>query len=88
MKPEGHEYIHYRLARTQAAIEEADFDRNWIKNGRLPVEMGRFYRRLFDQRHKSDYDDLATFDREDVKAWLSETKTFVAQILTWIQEHT
>lgn len=38
------------------------FDQHWIVAGRLPKDMGRFYRRLFDSRQKSDYADLVTFD--------------------------
>lgn len=62
------------------------FDRHWIKTGRLPVEMGRFYRSLFDQRHKGDYDDLATFDPAAVEAWLAEAKKFVDMINTFITD--
>lgn len=39
------------------------FDQSWIATERLPKDMGRFYRRLFDSRQTGDYDDLASFGR-------------------------
>jgi uncharacterized protein (UPF0332 family) len=42
--------------------------------------MGRFYRHLFDARQKGDYADLATFDRVEVSAWVTETERFVEQV--------
>jgi hypothetical protein len=56
------------------------FDRHWIVPGRLPKDMGRFYRHLFDARQKGDYADLATFDRVEVSAWVTETERFVEQV--------
>jgi uncharacterized protein (UPF0332 family) len=64
------------------------FDRDWINTGRLPAEMGRFYRQLFSRRQKGDYDDLVTFDRENVDSWLQEAKLFVAQVSEWIKKNT
>lgn len=53
------------------------FDRHWIKDGRLPVEMARFYRRMFDERQRGDYGDVAAFGRGDIGEWLQEAHTFV-----------
>lgn len=56
------------------------FDQLWIATGRLPKDMGRFYRRLFDARQKGDYADFVTFDPTEVRSWLDEATTFVEQI--------
>lgn len=56
------------------------FDQLWIANGRLPRDMGRLYRRLFDARQKGDYDDLVTFDPADVRAWMDEAAAFVERV--------
>jgi len=61
------------------------FDRHWIKTGRLPLEQGRFYRLLFNQRHKGDYDDLAVFNEVDVQTWLGQAREFVDAISPLIQ---
>ncbi len=56
------------------------FDQLWIVTGRLPKDMGRFYRRLFDARQKGDYDDLVTFAPAEVRTWLDEAAVFVKRI--------
>ena len=53
------------------------FDRHWVAQGKIPKEMGRFYRRLYDRRQKSDYSDMAIFSSEDVKGWVEETRHFI-----------
>lgn len=40
------------------------FFQHWIKTGRLPKDMAEIYQDLFDNRQKSDYEDLAVFDCE------------------------
>jgi len=62
------------------------FDEHWIKPGRVEVQMGRFYRRLFDQRQKGDYDDLVAFAVEDVANWLKESDLFISRISEQIQK--
>lgn len=39
------------------------FDQHWVKNGRVSVENGRLYRRLFNQRQRGDYGDFVTFNK-------------------------
>jgi uncharacterized protein (UPF0332 family) len=56
------------------------FDQHWIKADRLPRDMGRLYRRLFDMRQKSDYMDLFKVDADEVRALLQETTKFVDTI--------
>ncbi len=56
------------------------FDQLWIAPGRLPRDLGRFYRHLFASRQRGDYADLVTFDAIEVGAWAGEAKVFVEQI--------
>jgi hypothetical protein len=56
------------------------FDRLWIGPERLPREMGRFYRHLFDVRQRGDYTDLVTFDPAEARAWRDEAAVFVERI--------
>ena len=53
------------------------FDREWVNKGDVPVESGRFYRRLFNSRQRSDYDDLVEFQEEEVTGWLEQAKEFI-----------
>jgi hypothetical protein len=56
------------------------FDANWVKNGRVSKDAGRFYRQLFDMRQKGDYADLTTFAPDDVREWQGSATRFVETI--------
>ncbi len=56
------------------------FNRHWIKTGRLPVEMSRFYRDLFNHRQEGDYGDFTEFAQDEVSAWLDEAQTFSERV--------
>lgn len=61
------------------------FDQHWIVPGRLPRDIGRFYRQLFDARQKGDYADLVTFDRAEVSIWIAEAGNFVEQVARLVE---
>jgi len=63
------------------------FGEHWIKTKRLPKEMGGFYRGMYDRRQKGDYADSVSFSREEVEAWLAETKFFAERIQNWLNEN-
>jgi uncharacterized protein (UPF0332 family) len=58
----------------------AFFDRGWVKPGRVPVEMGRFYRRVFRDRQKADYGGPVRFDAHEVRLWFGQASAFVAEL--------
>jgi len=60
------------------------FERHWILAGRLPNEMGQFYRELLDNRHDADY-RVADFEREQVETWLDEARRFVGALTSEAQ---
>ncbi len=62
------------------------FDQHWIAPGRLPKDMGRLYRRLFDSRQKGDYADLVTFDPAEARLWLEDAGAFVERIVRSVKE--
>jgi uncharacterized protein (UPF0332 family) len=55
-------------------------NKHFIKEGILPVDMGRFYSRIFDSRLESDYGDIAEPELADVKADLEKAQEFVSQV--------
>ena len=61
------------------------FDQYWVKTGRFPQEMGRFFHLLFKHRHRSDYGDHVTFDQQAVEAWFHEAAVFVAEVSKQIE---
>jgi uncharacterized protein (UPF0332 family) len=62
------------------------FDQHWIAPGRLPKEMGRLYRQLFDSRQKSDYADLVTSESLEIQAWVGDANVFVRRIAEAIEQ--
>ena len=61
------------------------FERHWIKTGRFPVQIGKFYRELFERRQEGDYRDTAKFERDEVEAWLGEARSFVELAADWLR---
>jgi len=62
------------------------FDRLWIKPKRLSSDMGVFYHKMFEYRQKGDYEDLFSFQPEDVEAWLSKATEFVDTVCKHLEE--
>lgn len=56
------------------------FNEHFVKTGKVDVEMGRFYARMFDFRQKSDYGDFVVFEKEKVKEWLAKAEQFLDTI--------
>jgi uncharacterized protein (UPF0332 family) len=69
-----------RHARVRALLHE-----RWVKPGRLPVDVGRHFDRLFDSRQRGDYADLTRFDAEEVADWLRQTTDFVDRVELLLQ---
>ena len=56
------------------------FDQHWVNTGRVPAELGRLYRELFQRRQRSDYGDLARFESAEVERLNEEAVEFVKAI--------
>lgn len=56
------------------------FNLHYVKNGKIPIELGRLYSDLFDSRQKGDYGDMYDFDRETVESFLVPVKEFIDTI--------
>ncbi len=56
------------------------FNRHFIKEGILPIEMGKFYSRVFDHRLESDYGEIAELEAEDIEADLVKAEEFITRI--------
>lgn len=62
------------------------FFRHWIKTHRLSKDTGAVYQSLFDARQEGDYTDMLTFEKPDVEAWFEETKGFLEDITTQVEQ--
>ena len=51
-----------------------------VKTGRLELQWGRFYDRIFENRQRGDYQELVVFDREQVAGIIENAAGFVARM--------
>ena len=63
---------------------KAYLNRELIKTGILPMELGRLYNKVFEYRQKFDYVDFAEPDREMVVSYLGDAGRFVAAVDDYI----
>ncbi len=56
------------------------FNRHFIKEGIIPVDLGKFYSRAFDNRLESDYGEIVELDRDRVKADLEKAEEFLTRV--------
>ena len=74
------------LSSSRHAGVMALFNRHFIKQGVLPVDMGRFYSRAFDHRLTSDYGDIVELEEPEVKADLARAEEFIAEIRSKLKQ--
>jgi uncharacterized protein (UPF0332 family) len=56
------------------------FNREYIKTGKLPKEIGRFYNKAFEYRQKYDYVDFTAPEASMVADYIESAVEFVLQI--------
>ena len=66
-------------AATHAGVRSL-FNEHFVRSGRVPGEMARFFNGLLDERQHGDYADLAEFDETEVRPWVADARRFVAFI--------
>jgi uncharacterized protein (UPF0332 family) len=64
----------------------AALHRSLVKTGRLEARWGRFYDRLFENRQRGDYQELVTFEAEQVAEIVSQARGFVAEMRRFLSE--
>ena len=52
-------------------------NRHFVKEGVVPVSMGKFYSRMFDNRLESDYGDIVELNGDDIRADLKTAEEFI-----------
>lgn len=65
---------------------KAFFNRELIKTGILPLELGRLYNKAFEYRQKFDYVDFSEPDTEMVVSYLEGARKFIAVIEEYIRK--
>jgi len=56
------------------------FNEHFIKTGKVSVELGRFFSRMYDFRQKGDYADFVQFEKERMKEWLVTAEHFINEL--------
>jgi uncharacterized protein len=62
------------------------FNREFIKPGKLPKEIGRFYNKAFEYKQKFDYVDFVSPDQAMVDEYLETAKKVVSQITLYLKK--
>jgi uncharacterized protein (UPF0332 family) len=62
------------------------FDREWVNSGKVPREVGRFYRKLFNSRQQGDYGDLVQFQATQVGTWFAQATHLVDLLARQVED--
>ena len=62
------------------------FNREFIKSGKLPKEIGRFYNKAFEYRQKFDYVDFVSPDQPMVAEYVETARNVVSQIKLYLRK--
>ena len=56
------------------------FNKEFVKTGKVSIESGKLFARIFDFRQKGDYEDFVTFEKDEVKEWLDGAMRFIKEL--------
>ncbi len=62
------------------------FNRHFVKTGIIPIELGKFYSRVFDQRQESDYAYIPEIDQQQINRDIETAEELIRQIKAVIAE--
>jgi len=56
------------------------FNEHFVRTGKVSVELGRFFSRIYDFRQKGDYADFVQFEEGKIKEWLVFAESFINEL--------
>jgi len=59
---------------------KTELHKSFVKTGKINIESGKLYNRLFNLRQEGDYIDFKRFEREEIEPFLEETRNFIIEI--------
>lgn len=65
---------------TRHSAVMSEFNRTFVKMGKVDVVWSKFYQKLFDDRQESDYIPTARFEPADIAQRIEQAESFVAMI--------
>jgi uncharacterized protein (UPF0332 family) len=78
-------FMFYAVQSSARVAVKSYFNREMIKTGIFPMEMGRLYNKVFEYRQRFDYIDFSYPDREMVSEYLEKTKGFISNIQEYLR---
>jgi hypothetical protein len=67
----------YKPLSKHSAVK-AVFHRDFVNQGLVDLNHGRLYQQLFDDRHRADYDPVASFDQEELEELIEQVTSFIS----------
>ena len=65
---------------------KAEFNRSYVKIGKVEKKWGRFYADIFEKRQEGDYQPIISFDSEDIASHIEKAREFVEVIRSLISK--
>jgi len=62
------------------------FNKEFIKTGLLPIELGKFYNNTFEFRQKFDYVDFSIPESAVISDYIQKARSFISQVEAYIQK--
>jgi uncharacterized protein (UPF0332 family) len=56
------------------------FNEHFIRTGKVSVELGKFFTRMYDFRQKGDYADFVKFEADKMQEWLVSADHFIKEL--------
>lgn len=53
---------------------------NFVRSGKVSVEKGKFFSRMFDFRQKGDYAEFVQFEEVKIREWLLLAEGFILEL--------
>lgn len=79
--------VQHGISSTSHSGTRQKFSELFIKTGRLDIEYGRHYARLFEKRQRGDYGDFYDADEQTIKDLYSPSLDFIKQIEMLLDKH-
>lgn len=74
------------LSSSKHAGVMALFNRHFIKEKLFPVELGKFYSRVFDNRQQSDYGDIVKVEAKQLTKDIKTASDFIDRIEKFVKQ--
>lgn len=68
------------LSATRHTRVRSALNREFVRAGLVPIDLGNLYNDLFEHRSEADYVEFVTFTEGQVRPWIEEARRFIRHI--------